>query len=165
MTNVGANDATGKSSEADAVREAMGAIHAILGHSEGGLEPSQDAFFEYLVVRGIPHDVMRDAPVVRIMTHIGNYWRAWLLVIIQSGSYRPSALRKLLMVLDREHPISQRMLTLNLRLLERDGLITRKVIEDGRHVEYSLTSLGADLCRQIMSLIEWINANVKRIDD
>jgi DNA-binding HxlR family transcriptional regulator len=57
------------------------------------------------------------------------------------------------------------MLTLNLRMLERDGLIARDVIDDERrHVEYSLTVLGRGLSDRLLSLIDWIDQHVAEIE-
>ncbi|WP_082544734.1 winged helix-turn-helix transcriptional regulator [Rhodococcus sp. Leaf258] len=98
----------------------------------------------------------RGAPVVGVVGHVGNYWRNWLLVISRAGPLRPSAMRRLLETLDPTHPLSQKMLTQNLRILERDGMFTRTVIADvRRHVDYSLTPLGRELSDLIMNLIDW----------
>jgi DNA-binding HxlR family transcriptional regulator len=52
--------------------------------------------------------------------------------------------------------ISQRMLTLTLRHLERDGLVARTVFaEVPRRVEYELTSTGRTLVEPAVTLAEW----------
>ena len=56
--------------------------------------------------------------------------------------------------------ISQRMLTLTLRNLERDGLLTRTVFpEVPPRVEYELTRLGKTLLEPIQGLAEWAADN------
>lgn len=107
----------------------------------------------------------RSAPVVGVVGHVGNYWRNWLLVISRAGSLRPSTMRRLLAALDPAHPLSQKMLTHNLRMLERDGMYTRTVVADVRkHVEYSLTPLGRELSDLIMNLIDWGLRKSEQID-
>jgi DNA-binding HxlR family transcriptional regulator len=52
--------------------------------------------------------------------------------------------------------ISQRMLTVTLRNLERDGLISRRVYPQiPPRVEYSLTELGQSLLASIVGLVDW----------
>jgi DNA-binding HxlR family transcriptional regulator len=56
--------------------------------------------------------------------------------------------------------ISQRMLTLTLRHLERDGLITRELFpEVPPRVEYQLTALGKSLLVPTQALLEWVGNN------
>lgn len=56
--------------------------------------------------------------------------------------------------------ISQRMLTMTLRNLERDGLIKREVYpEVPPRVEYEVTLLGKSLLQPMQSLISWVAAN------
>ncbi|GAA5033335.1 winged helix-turn-helix transcriptional regulator [Microbacterium fluvii] len=85
-----------------------------------------------------------------VLDRIGDKWS--LLVI---GTLRDERLR--FSELQRHIPgISQRMLTLTLRQLERDGLITRTVhAEVPPRVEYELTELGATLIEVATALAEW----------
>ncbi|MCZ4519421.1 helix-turn-helix domain-containing protein [Rhodococcus ruber] len=107
----------------------------------------------------------RTAPVVGVVGHVGNYWRNWLLVISRVGPLRPSAMRRLLATLDPSHPMSQKVLTHNLRMLERDGMYTRTVVADvRRHVEYTLTPLGCELSDLVMNLIGWGFEHSSEID-
>ena len=64
-----------------------------------------------------------------------------------------------------EGRISQRMLTLRLRALERDGLIERRVIPTAHPpgVEYALTELGRSLSAQIENLMQWIRDHMAQI--
>ena len=64
------------------------------------------------------------------------------------------------------HGISQRMLTVTLRNLERDGLLTRQVYpEIPPRVEYQLTELGRSLLFQLIGLSEWASANMQQVLD
>jgi DNA-binding HxlR family transcriptional regulator len=106
----------------------------------------------------------RKDPVQSILAHVGNYWSSALLCTLQAGPMRPSALQKLLCALAPDRPISQRMLTLNLRALEEDGLIGREV-RDGRnaHVDYRLTRLGRELGDSLFGIIQWGAENYEHI--
>ena len=61
--------------------------------------------------------------------------------------------------------ISQRMLTLTLRGLERDGLVTRTVFPTiPPRVDYELTDLGRGLAKPVMALGEWAKAHQGEIE-
>jgi len=98
-------------------------------------------------------------PVRDIMDRFGDKWS--LLTILNlgySGKTRFNELRK------RIDGISQRMLTVTLRSLERDGLITRKIYaEVPPRVEYELTLLGTSLLQQILGLAQWASGNMGEI--
>jgi len=60
--------------------------------------------------------------------------------------------------------ISQKMLTVTLKTLESDGLLTRKMYAQiPPKVEYKLTVLGETLVPHLMSLYDWANANMPDI--
>jgi DNA-binding HxlR family transcriptional regulator len=60
--------------------------------------------------------------------------------------------------------VSQRMLTVSLRNLEKDGLVTRTIhAEVPPRVEYKLTPLGTSLAHQLVYFVEWAAANSKVI--
>jgi len=69
--------------------------------------------------------------------------------------------------LRREIPsVSQRMLTLTLRNLERDGLVSRTVTPTiPPRVDYELTGLGHSLQKPISALADWALANVAAIHE
>jgi DNA-binding HxlR family transcriptional regulator len=94
-----------------------------------------------------------------VLDRIGDKWS--LLVV---GTLRSERLR--FTELQRHIPgISQRMLTLTLRQLERDGLITRTVhAEVPPRVEYELTELGGTLIELAMALADWAVENHPRIE-
>ncbi|MFI6310082.1 winged helix-turn-helix transcriptional regulator [Nocardia fusca] len=147
-----------------AVNRTMTRIHAILERTPTLSEDSEE-LFDYLVGQLVEFDWDRRAPVVGVTSHVGNYWRNWLLVILRAGSMRPSTIRRLLEAMDPSRPLSQRMLTQNLRILERDGLLERAIVADVRkHVEYSLTPLGRDLSDLVIRVIGWGYANTDRIN-
>jgi DNA-binding HxlR family transcriptional regulator len=105
------------------------------------------------------NDHQKICPVRDIMDRFGDKWS--LLVILNlghSGKTRFNELRS------KIEGISQRMLTVTLRSLERDGLITRQIFaEVPPRVDYELTHLGNGLLQQISNLAEWTSGNMDDI--
>jgi len=98
-------------------------------------------------------------PVRDIMDRFGDKWS--LLAILNLGYSGKIRFNELKGKIDG---ISQRMLTVTLRSLERDGLITRKIYaEVPPRVEYELTILGQSLLQQIMELAQWASGSMDEI--
>jgi len=99
-------------------------------------------------------------PVRDVLDRIGDKWS--LLVLLHLGTaeaLRFNELRK------RATGISQRMLTVTLRSLEADGLLTRHVYaEVPPRVEYRLTALGHGLRQAIGQLEQWARTNGPQIE-
>ncbi len=88
--------------------------------------------------------------VREVLNRIGDKWSVQIVALLGDGSMRFNELRRSI------EGISQRMLTLTLRGLERDGLVTRTVFpEIPPRVEYELTKLGDTLLEPIQELAEW----------
>ena len=101
----------------------------------------------------------REDPVRSVFARLGDRWSILLLQLLRVASFRHATLRRLAsaVVPAGEKPISQRMLTLRLRTLERDGIIRRRVTPHvPPQVEYSLTPLGRDLAQKAHSLAMWV---------
>jgi len=100
-------------------------------------------------------------PAVReVLNRIGDKWSVQIVALLGEGPMRFSDLRRSI------EGISQRMLTLTLRGLERDGLITRTVFpEIPPRVEYELTRLGNTLLEPIQGLADWADNNRTSIQD
>ncbi|MDP3913455.1 MAG: helix-turn-helix domain-containing protein [Bacteroidota bacterium] len=93
------------------------------------------------------------------MDRFGDKWS--LLVILNLGYSGKTRFNELKGKIDR---ISQRMLTVTLRSLERDGLLTRKIYaEVPPRVEYELTPLGKSLLQQILELAQWSSGSMDEI--
>jgi len=90
-------------------------------------------------------------PAVReVLNRVGDKWSVLVVGLLGNGPKRFSALRRAI------EGISQRMLTLTLRGLERDGLITRTVEPTiPPKVEYELTDLGRTLLVPVAALAQW----------
>lgn len=85
-----------------------------------------------------------------ILDRVGDKWSVLVVVSLSQGSQRFSQLKRDL------DGISQRMLTVTLRALERDGLVLRTVHPTNPpQVEYELTSLGESLLEPVSSLAIW----------
>jgi DNA-binding HxlR family transcriptional regulator len=94
----------------------------------------------------------------RVLDRVGDKWSALILGTLSSGPLRFTEL------LHGISGISQRMLTLNLRQLERDGLVSRTVhaVVPPR-VDYELTELGRTLLPPVLALVEWAMENTDEI--
>ena len=68
----------------------------------------------------------REDPMREIFARLGDKWSMLILLLLRGGALRHSALKKLISVMAADEPISQRVLTLRLRALERDGLVARR---------------------------------------
>jgi DNA-binding HxlR family transcriptional regulator len=97
--------------------------------------------------------------VAEILRRVGEKWSVLVVVLLEVGPRRFNDLK-------RSIPgISQRMLTLTLRSLERDGLVERTVTPSiPPHVSYGLTELGRSLCVPVRALCEWAEDNVAVIE-
>ena len=86
----------------------------------------------------------------RTLERVGD---TWTLVVIHALGLGPTRFAEL----KRQIPdISQRMLSRTLRLLERDGLVTRTVYPTNPpSVEYALTPMGQSMGEAVTPLIEW----------
>ena len=101
-----------------------------------------------------------DCPVATTINLIGNKWKLLIIRDLISSTIRFGELRKNL------EGISQRVLTQNLRELENDGLIKRKVYaEVPPRVEYSLNELGRSLLPIISTMADWGNNYKKTISN
>ena len=101
-----------------------------------------------------------DCPVATTINLIGNKWKLLIIRDLLDSTRRFGELRKNL------EGISQRVLTQNLRELENDGLIKRKVYaEVPPRVEYSLNELGRSLLPIISTMADWGNNYKKTISN
>ena len=95
-----------------------------------------------------------------VLARVGDKWTVLVVSTLGDGPKRFNELRKAL------GSISQRMLTLTLRGLERDGLVTRTVFPTvPPKVEYALTRLGRSLLDPVSGLGLWARKNRAAIED
>ena len=95
-----------------------------------------------------------------LLQRIGDKWTVLVVSSLANGSRRFNELR-------REIPtVSQRMLTLTLRNLERDGIVSRTVTPTiPPRVDYELTPLGSSLVGPLREIEEWALAHVTDIHE
>ena len=88
--------------------------------------------------------------ISEVLARVGDKWTVLVVSRLGRGSMRFNELKR------NVGDISQRMLTLTLRALERDGLVTRTVFPTvPPRVEYELTALGRSLLAPVQSLTGW----------
>lgn len=93
-----------------------------------------------------------------ILDRVGDKWSLYIVGTLHRGPRRFNEIKRQI------EGISQRMLTLNLRGLERDGLVTRTIYPTvPPRVEYELTELGYTLLTPVMALVDWADNNQGRI--
>lgn len=95
-----------------------------------------------------------------MLVRIGDKWSVYIIHVLgAAGTLRFNELRT------QVAGISQRMLTVTLRGMERDGLVVRKVYpEVPPRVEYSLTRLGKTLRELVRGLVKWSEAHLEEVD-
>jgi DNA-binding HxlR family transcriptional regulator len=100
-----------------------------------------------------------DCRAREILDRVGDKWSLYLISLLGEGTKRFSELKR------EAEGISQRMLSVTLRGLERDGLVTRTMYRVmPPRVEYALTDLGRDLLAAVRPFITWLDAHVPEIE-
>jgi DNA-binding HxlR family transcriptional regulator len=97
--------------------------------------------------------------ISQVLARIGEKWSVLIIIMLTERPRRFSELKRAI------GGISQRMLTLSLRGLERDGLVKRTVFPVvPPRVEYELTPLGRALHGPVSALGEWARDHLAEID-
>jgi DNA-binding HxlR family transcriptional regulator len=103
---------------------------------------------------GIKHETESCRAVADVLARIGDKWTVYVVGVLSNGPMRFNEIRRSV------GSISQRMLTLTLRGLERDGLVTRTVYPTiPPRVDYELTELGKTLIFILAPLGQWAMDN------
>lgn len=96
--------------------------------------------------------------ISEVLARVGDKWTVLVVTYLGDGPMRFNELRRTI------DGISQRMLTLTLRGLERDGFVTRTIFPTiPPRVDYELTPLGRDLLAPVTALSDWARNNQHRI--
>ena len=99
------------------------------------------------------------AAVLETLARIGDKWSVLTIMELSKGRLRFNELKR------NVKGISQRMLTLTLRHLERDGLVTRTLFPTiPPRVDYELTELGHSLRAPLMALGDWVAQNQPHVE-
>jgi DNA-binding HxlR family transcriptional regulator len=106
-----------------------------------------------------PHPDHEDCRgVASILARVGDKWSVLVIMMLHEGPKRFNELKREI------GGISQRMLTLTLRGLERDGLVRREVYPTvPPRVDYELTELGQTLMATVRQLMTWTLTHVEDI--
>ncbi len=111
------------------------------------------------MARGNPHVTEDCRAVSAVLARIGDKWSVLIVSRLGNGTKRFNELKREI------GGISQRMLTLTLRNLERDGLVRRTVFPTvPPRVDYELTELGRSLLAPVSALGDWARINRARIE-
>ncbi len=103
---------------------------------------------------GFDRDERGNCPIREVLDRVGDTWSILVIYNLQPGPMRFNALKRAI------EGISQRMLTVTLRSLERDGLLSRTVRPTTPpEVEYALTALGHSMAVPIDALGRWAAGN------
>lgn len=97
--------------------------------------------------------------VASVLSRVGDKWSVLVIMMLADGPKRFNELKRMI------NGISQRMLTLTLRGLERDGLVTRTIFPTiPPRVDYELTDLGRGLSQPVEALGKWAMAHLPQIE-
>ena len=100
-----------------------------------------------------------NCPVRQVLDRVGDKWSTLVIILLgEKGTLRFNELSQAI------GDISQKMLTVTLRNLEADGLLTRKMYQEiPPRVEYTLTPLGESLLPLITGLMVWADKHIGTI--
>src|SRR3954463_9905227 len=97
--------------------------------------------------------------VASILARVGDKWSVFVIMMLDDGPKRFNEIKRMI------GGISQRMLTLTLRGLERDGLVTRTIFPTiPPRVDYELTDLGRGLAQPVQALGQWAFEHLPEIE-
>ena len=97
-------------------------------------------------------------PGREVMRHVTSSWGVLILIALQDGTMRFSALRR------RVTGVSERMLAQTLRWLEDDRLITRRSYDVvPPHTDYTLTALGREAAGKVAALADWVEEHLPQL--
>lgn len=102
---------------------------------------------------------LEKCPIRTVLDRFGDKWSILAIMILSnSGKLRFNEINKMM------PDVSQKMLTVTLRTLEADGLVSRKIFaEVPPRVEYELTAMGISLVPHIQGLSDWANEHLTAI--
>ena len=130
---------------------------ALESRTQGGLSHAE--LFSQIEKNGVASVASACRPVTDILSRVGDKWSVMIVMLLGPGPRRFNEIRRAI------NGISQRMLTLTLRGLERDGLVTRTVFPTiPPRVDYELTPMVQSLRCPIDALGEWAFAHRDEVD-
>jgi DNA-binding HxlR family transcriptional regulator len=132
------------------------------GHADPGCEPSEAVGELPVAVYDSEPRTVGELPSCRareVLQRVGDKWSVLAIDLLGQGTMRFSELHRAI------DGITARMLTVTLRGLERDGIVTRTIhpVIPPR-VEYALTPMGRTLLDTIGQLVTWADSHLPEID-
>ncbi len=107
-----------------------------------------------------PHLPADCTAVSSVLSRVGDKWSVLVIMTLAGGPRRFNEIKRAI------GGISQRMLTLTVRGLERDGLVTRTIYPTiPPRVDYELTALGQSLRAPVENLGNWVFKNLPQIHE
>jgi DNA-binding HxlR family transcriptional regulator len=129
-------------------------------NSPGRIQVSHDVARDVTAKPLLPLDPREPCPTRDVLDRIGDAWSVLVILHLRVAPVRFNQLRRAISL------ISQRMLTVTLRHLERDGLVSRHVFPTNPpQVQYQLTPLGLSLAAVVERLNQWAHENGGAIDE
>lgn len=97
-------------------------------------------------------------PSREVIRHVTSSWGMLILIALQDGTLRFSALRR------RVTGVSERMLAQTLRWLEDDKLVVRRAYDVvPPHTDYTLTELGREAAEKVAALADWVEERLPQM--
>jgi DNA-binding HxlR family transcriptional regulator len=124
------------------------------GHADPVCELAESAGERSALASGPPSCRARE-----VLQRVGDKWSVYVIDLLGSGTKRFSELHRSI------DGVTARMLTVTLRGLERDGIVTRTIhpVIPPR-VDYDLTPMGRTLLDTIGQLVAWADSHLPEID-
>jgi DNA-binding HxlR family transcriptional regulator len=102
---------------------------------------------------------MAECPTRHLLDSVSDKWVCLVIGALDEGAMRHSELAR------RIAGVSQKMLTQTLRVLERNGLVTRTLtLSVPVRVDYELTPLGRSLVPVLVGIKDWAEAHMDEVD-
>jgi len=106
-----------------------------------------------------PNVFVAECPTRRVLDRVADKWAVLILILLADGTKRFNVLRRMI------GGVSQKMLSQTLKSLERDGLVSRRVIPTVPvTVEYSITPLGQTLHAAVDPLRVWAETHIAAVE-
>lgn len=97
--------------------------------------------------------------ITPLLSRLGDKWTVLVMVALRDGPRRFNELKRDI------DGVSQQMLTRTLKVLERDGMLTRTTFPTNPpQVQYELTDLGRSLSEPLLALGKWVHDHMREIE-
>lgn len=106
----------------------------------------------------------RSEPIRSIGALLGDRWSTLIVHVLRDGPFRYAVLHRLVGAVNHINAISQRMLSLRLHTLEREGLVKRIVSQSAPpQVSYVLTDMGISFAKEADSFSHWVISHMSEV--